>query len=1209
MAKIFISYSKLDYGIVSDYVENLRKYGHEILMDDSLLVVGDTIQNVLMDAMKEADGTIIFLTDNSGKSSNVNSEIGIARTFFDSNNKFLIPLVSGGAFIPYVISSLVYIQIDNRPAAEIVIRINEAIARHELNKAATKTVSIHFTPFLFSTDFYNFMLGLAPDASIDEWTFDGLTRIAYPTPNGKWDSNGFIFYTNEYSFIVRSIPREDSSYLVVESNNLEGQLANIALNNSGKFQNKNGIVTITETFDMTVGLGRRSRDEVRAAFQKAGMDGNIITSFNEREYHWTNILLDILRWSVFREKAKLILLEPAEDGVEIYDNTIAAQQFWLLKIYGENWHLDKMRVGENCYFNSYLNPSEKRPEYDLFASVKIGDKGIAYDFWSGHGIIFLFEITEAIHINENLGEIISFKLTLILRQAPVKLSQFAEYIDFSDQLNGETPQKLFTLTSKEYQAINAVVIINSTTDVYGISFNTPKISHIFADSATKDIKDELGFESDINALASVIAYRQVTPPLAIGLFGNWGSGKSFFMNKLQQKIENLSQDKSGTFCRKVLQINFNSWHYSDSNLWASLITKIFEDLQRYGANQQSELNNLLQKLSSTKEFLHETKMEKAAIDKSIEILEAQKQILDNTVKEQSENLNSLDVNEILKGILEDTDVKSDINKLRNDFSFIHTEEVDQIDADIDKLQGFFDKLFEAIKITKPLFQGKNTIYTLVFTAFIGFGIFELCSNIQYFKTNFITIQSYFIMIAGGLGFILKFLQPAFAVVNNGLKRLQSLSITINKLKEKAKNKFLTEQERMDKKLFEVKVESDDVSKKIDLLKIEQEKLEDSIQSIASGKRIIKFIESKVADEKYTNSLGIISWIRRDFEQLNLLLYQQVDAKEKIADKISNSINNFELERIILYIDDLDRCDKDIVVKVLEAIHLLLAFPLFVVIVGVDPRWMNNALEGRYAELLKGKISNDTRQLPDKSRQNDATSYDYLEKIFQIPFALKPMSQEGKVHLIKSQLQDTVAPIQKIVVEGAEEQKVIVDMVDSVHVGEHDESEDLKNDDVEKVDDISKRVNKPGLERLLISNTEIEFISKIAFLIGDSPRTIKRYVNIYRIIRTHTDLKLEIHDYDSFYFASLLMLAIVTGQPSVANKFCELLTIASEAETFLDFLTQNKYMLVEANAGMEELYDLINSTTKTSLSLLGKITMSKFKENIELVSRFSFRNIG
>ena len=37
--------------------------------------------------------------------------------------------------------------------------------------------------------------------------------------------------------------------------------------------------------------------------------------------------------------------------------------------------------------------------------------------------------------------------------------------------------------------------------------------------------------------------------------------------------------------------------------------------------------------------------------------------------------------------------------------------------------------------------------------------------------------------------------------------------------------------------------------------------------------------------------------------------------------------NKKLERIILYIDDLDRCSDDKVMEVLEAVHLLMAFPV------------------------------------------------------------------------------------------------------------------------------------------------------------------------------------------------------------------------------------------------------------------------------------------
>src|SRR5262249_42283739 len=83
-----------------------------------------------------------------------------------------------------------------------------------------------------------------------------------------------------------------------------------------------------------------------------------------------------------------------------------------------------------------------------------------------------------------------------------------------------------------------------------------------------------------------------------------------------------------------------------------------------------------------------------------------------------------------------------------------------------------------------------------------------------------------------------------------------------------------------------------------------------------------------------------------------------------------------LERIVLYIDDLDRCPPRQVVEVLEAVHLLLALDLFVVVVAVDARWLIRSLEYHHHELFKGG-----------TQKNLATPIDSLDKIFQIPFTL------------------------------------------------------------------------------------------------------------------------------------------------------------------------------------------------------------------------------
>jgi hypothetical protein len=52
-----------------------------------------------------------------------------------------------------------------------------------------------------------------------------------------------------------------------------------------------------------------------------------------------------------------------------------------------------------------------------------------------------------------------------------------------------------------------------------------------------------------------------------------------------------------------------------------------------------------------------------------------------------------------------------------------------------------------------------------------------------------------------------------------------------------------------------------------------------------------------------------------------------------------------VRRVILYIDDLDRCPSDVVIKVLEAVHLLVALPLFVVVVAVDAAGFGRLVRG------------------------------------------------------------------------------------------------------------------------------------------------------------------------------------------------------------------------------------------------------------------------
>ncbi len=105
--------------------------------------------------------------------------------------------------------------------------------------------------------------------------------------------------------------------------------------------------------------------------------------------------------------------------------------------------------------------------------------------------------------------------------------------------------------------------------------------------------DALDFSVWTSMFADVIADRNTDAnlPLSIGLFGAWGSGKSYFMGLLRAEID--SRCGSPGYVRDVVHVGFNAWHYADSNLWASLGDEIFrklmEELPSKAGAQEEEL--------------------------------------------------------------------------------------------------------------------------------------------------------------------------------------------------------------------------------------------------------------------------------------------------------------------------------------------------------------------------------------------------------------------------------------------------------------------------------------------------------------------------------------------------------------------------------------------------------------------------------------------
>jgi hypothetical protein len=81
-------------------------------------------------------------------------------------------------------------------------------------------------------------------------------------------------------------------------------------------------------------------------------------------------------------------------------------------------------------------------------------------------------------------------------------------------------------------------------------------------------------------------------------------------------------------------------------------------------------------------------------------------------------------------------------------------------------------------------------------------------------------------------------------------------------------------------------------------------------------------------------------------------------------------------RVVVYIDDLDRCPPRRVVQVLEAVQLLVKTPLFIAVLAIDERYITRALEQFYKGVLL--------------RHGSPSGTDYLEKIIQLPYRVRPI---------------------------------------------------------------------------------------------------------------------------------------------------------------------------------------------------------------------------
>jgi predicted KAP-like P-loop ATPase len=139
-----------------------------------------------------------------------------------------------------------------------------------------------------------------------------------------------------------------------------------------------------------------------------------------------------------------------------------------------------------------------------------------------------------------------------------------------------------------------------------------------------------------------------------------------------------------------------------------------------------------------------------------------------------------------------------------------------------------------------------------------------------------------------------------------------------------------------------------------------------------------FVSDRIQDGSYEKRLGLMQQVKGDLAELsNRLLPPPADSQE-FQWKVEQLQKVFPRgpARVVVYIDDLDRCPPDRVVQVLEAVQLLVKTPLFIAVLAIDERYITRALEQFYKGVLL--------------RHGSPSGTDYLEKIIQLPYRVRPI---------------------------------------------------------------------------------------------------------------------------------------------------------------------------------------------------------------------------
>ena len=205
--------------------------------------------------------------------------------------------------------------------------------------------------------------------------------------------------------------------------------------------------------------------------------------------------------------------------------------------------------------------------------------------------------------------------------------------------------------------------------------------------------DYLNFRYLVDLIVEIAMNRELTPS-TIGLYGDWGSGKSSLMKLAQDRMEELSKarKKKEDDTPKTLCIEFNGWlfeGYEDTktSLCGTILDKL-DDEQRFGPEVANKAKDLIKKIDFKKLI---GKGAKFGMDYLLTggigaLTDLTLSSILNSLKDKSGSIEAKDIEDVLAKFKTEEKTRTEIKKFRDDFKqLLEDSKVENVVVFIDEL--------------------------------------------------------------------------------------------------------------------------------------------------------------------------------------------------------------------------------------------------------------------------------------------------------------------------------------------------------------------------------------------------------------------------------------------------------------------------------------------------------------------------------------------